>query len=113
MDAFDFVQHCVKTADDIRALRLSEQPANTTEGNQKTAFHDPKHETEAEKWDKLSRLRFDGKGWANLAKISLAEDGDADPPKTDLDREEARIDALVTRFREKQSSGKADKKRTR
>lgn len=38
-----------------------------------SSFHDPLHETEAEKWDRISRDKFDGSGWAEMAKFSLKE----------------------------------------
>ena len=34
-------------------------------------YFDPKHEKEAERWDRLSREKFNGAGWAELAKEEI------------------------------------------
>ena len=69
--------------------------------NAQSVFDVPKHETEAEKCDRLSDIRFGGAGWADLARISLKEDGKHNPSAEEIKTESKRIENLVKRLREK------------
>lgn len=70
-------------------------------GKQLGRFYSPKGETTTEKRDRISRERFKGVGWAEIAKSELKEEKIDNPTGEEIRKRSEEIRADVERYRGK------------